>query len=361
MTRAALLAVPALMLAACSGQPQAGNTAAAAPTPRPIATSSATAPAPAAVAADGNVIPSPGALKTFGDWTVGCDNGLSCTMASLLPDGGVGEGATLNLTRAAGSTGRYAADVGEGVTDARGKTAAMRFAIDGRDLGGNADALAAAMANGHLLTVPGGTISLKGASAALRYIDAMQKRAGTVTATVAKGAAGGASVPLAPALPVVAAQRLTPHTAKLPAGVIATMNRIGQCQLTEGMGAAPSVAATPDGKLLAVLPCSAGAYNVIGALFVIDGDTVRPAPIDAPSGFEETGADSQTPVHSVVNGDFDGNVLTSYAKGRGLGDCGSSQRFAWDGRRYRLVEQADMGECRGNPDFITTWRAMMRP
>jgi hypothetical protein len=50
-------------------------------------------------------------------------------------------------------------------------------------------------------------------------------------------------------------------------------------------------------------------------------------------------------------------VLTSYAKGRGLGDCGVSQRFAWDGTRLRLIEQAEMSECRGNPNFIRTWTA----
>jgi hypothetical protein len=41
----------------------------------------------------------PGALKTFGDWTVGCDNGRACQAVALLPEEGDGEGATLTLTR----------------------------------------------------------------------------------------------------------------------------------------------------------------------------------------------------------------------------------------------------------------------
>lgn len=360
MTRAALLAAPALLLVACSGQQPGDRDSAPATMPTSVATPGGVAAAAAPVPVDRNAAPRPGTLKTFGDWSVGCDNGLSCTMASLLPADGVGEGVPLNLTRDPGPAGRFHADLGEGATDAKGRTLPTRFTVDGRDVGSDADRLASAMANGQVLEVPGGTVSLKGASAALRYIDAMQHRAGTATATVARGTVPATSVPAPPALPAVDAQRLSPHGAALPATVVAAMNRIARCDLMEGMDGTPAVAELPDKRLLAVLPCSAGAYNVIGALFVIDGSRVTPADVDAPSGFEETGADPQTPVHSVVNGDFDGDALTSYAKGRGIGDCGSSQRFAWDGRRYRLIEQSDMGECRGNPNFITTWRASVR-
>ena len=46
-------------------------------------------------------------------------------------------------------------------------------------------------------------------------------------------------------------------------------------------------------------------------------------------------------------------------KGRGLGDCGSGQDYVWDGKRFRLVQQTDLGECRGMLDYITTWRAQV--
>lgn len=309
---------------------------------------------------DSHAAPKPGVLKTFGDWTVGCDNTRICTMASLLPDDGAGAGMTLNLTRYPGPGGQYQVSPGEGVTDATGRRGATRYVVDGRDVGANPDAIAAAMATGRVLRLSGGTVSLKGASAALRYIDAMQGRAGTVTATVAKGPAPATAVPAMSPRPVVVAQGLTPYAKRLPATVVATMKRIGRCDLPDGMGSTPDVVRTSGGRLLAIQPCSAGAYNVIGALFVIDGTRVTPAEVDAPAGFEATGADSQTPVHSVINGTFGGDMLTSYAKGRGLGDCGSSQGFAWDGKRYRLVTQDDMRECRGNTNFIATWRAIVR-
>ena len=116
-------------------------------------------------------------------------------------------------------------------------------------------------------------------------------------------------------------------------------------------------AAVGGGATLVLLPCSAGAYNEIDALFVLRGGKVAPADVDAPSGFEATGADSQTPVHSVINGDVEKGSLGSYAKGRGLGDCGVSQAFVWDGRRLRLTDQSEMRECRGNPGFLRTWVA----
>jgi hypothetical protein len=96
---------------------------------------------------------------------------------------------------------------------------------------------------------------------------------------------------------------------------------------------------------LVVIPhlCGNGAYNETSSVFVIDqaGRTRRAVP------------------DTVVNGDWDARTrtLSSYAKGRGLGDCGVSQDYVWDGATLRLVRQAQLGECRGGRDYITTWRA----
>jgi hypothetical protein len=79
-------------------------------------------------------------------------------------------------------------------------------------------ALAAALATGgraQVTTVPGGKVgeaSLGGLAAAMRYIDDKQKRVGTDTALVAKGA--GRVVPVPPPLPVVT---MTPVPSAPPA------------------------------------------------------------------------------------------------------------------------------------------------
>lgn len=311
----------------------------------------------------------PGALKTFGDWAVGCDNVHRCTLASLAPETAAGPGYTLEIARTAGPAGGFElalGNTGDGPAPAALRVGTARFAVTGDALAGtNANRIVAALVNARTVTLLGrtgkplGTVSLAGLSAAMRYADAIQHRVDTVTAAVAKGRAPAASVPAAPLAPVIHTPAPTGIPGRLSKGQIAAMTRTARCEAppSPDVDWSPVVSSVGGGTSLAVLPCSAGAYNVIGALFVIRGNRVSPAQTDAPAGFEASGADPETRVPSVVNGAFENGVLTSYAKGRGLGDCGVSQRFAWDGTRLRLIEQAEMSECRGNPNFIRTWTA----
>ena len=358
----ALSPLVALPLAACSpSQPAPQPRAEAAPTTEP-APAAPTTPQPTP-AADSHTPPKPGVLKTFTEWTVGCDNTLRCTLASLLPETGGGDMITLNLTREPGAAshggGKISLALETRNDQAATKRPAASFAVDGKRIAlRNATALAAAIANAQslkILDADGGTLatlSLKGAAAALRYIDAQQGRAGSTDAIVAKGPA--TSTAPTPPLPVIAAIAPSGTPAKLTATQVAALRKRATCDLE---GFTPETHALGGGKSLVIFPCSTGAYNLISALFIVDGDSIAPAQLDAPAGFEATGADSGTPVKSIINGDFKNGILTSYAKGRGLGDCGSHQSFVWDATRFRLSEQADMGECRGNIDYITTWRA----
>ncbi|WP_019517705.1 DUF1176 domain-containing protein [Sphingomonas sp. Mn802worker] len=311
----------------------------------------------------------PGALKTFGDWAVGCDNTHRCTLASLAPETAPNSGYTIAITRAAEPAGGYeiaVGNTGDGAAPVSLRVGAKRFAVAGNGLsGGAAQQIVAALTSVRTLMLAGhtgkplGTVSLAGISAALRYVDAVQHRVDTVTAAVAKGRNAAATVPPAPATPVVHAPALTGAPARLTRSQVAAMKRTARCDAppSTDLDWSPVVSTMGGGTSLAVLPCSAGAYNVNGALFVIRGNRVTPAKTDAPAGFEATGADPETPVPSVVNGQVENGVLTSYAKGRGLGDCGVSQAFVWDGTSLRLIEQAEMSDCRGNPDFIRTWTA----
>ncbi|SEK88603.1 Protein of unknown function [Sphingomonas palmae] len=311
----------------------------------------------------------PGALKTFSDWAVGCDNTHRCTLTSLAPERAPVSGYTVAITRAAGAAGGYEISVGntgDGAAPIALRVGAQRFAVAGSGLAGaSAARIVAALTGARTLVLVGragkplDTVSLAGISAALRYVDAVQHRVGTVTAAVAKGRNAAATVPPAPAAPIIRARALTGTPARLTKAQVAAMKRTARCEAppSPDVDWSPVVSAVGGGVSLAVLPCSAGAYNVNGALFVIRGNRVTPAQTDAPAGFEASGADPETPVPSVVNGRVENGVLTSYAKGRGLGDCGVSQAFAWDGTRLRLIEQAEMSECRGNPNFIRTWTA----
>ncbi|KQU47482.1 hypothetical protein ASG67_14670 [Sphingomonas sp. Leaf339] len=246
--------------------------------------------------------------------------------------------------------------------------------VDGRRValptltGTDADKAVTAMASGKKLVVieagdrPRARLSLKGASAALRWIDDQQGRVSTTTALVAKGDKPASAVPARQPAPII--QAVTPSgTAADPnKQQLAAMRRRAQCEpsrIDNGDLFRPETYALGGGATLVLLPCSLGAYNMSAAMFILRGDQVEPALTDAPSGFSETPAGPDSAVSSVVNGEWKDGELRSFAKGRGLGDCGVAQTFVWDGTRLRLSEQSEMGECRGNPNYIPTWRAQI--
>lgn len=353
-------AASALLLAACSAEQPSSPSAASTPARAAAAT-------PVGSASDSGARPAPSDPRTFGDWTVACDNANRCTMASLGPDGGGVPAWTMAITRAAGPRGGYDIAIDHDGDDKGTSTAididGRRFAVAGSGLSGTAAGrLASAMVDGRTLAVRHADgsasvpLSLKGAAASLRFIDAAQHRAGGVTATVARGHA--TTVPPAPALPTVVAlaPRGTPAT---PTAVQwAEMRRLARCEdrMADGNSWTPRRHALGGGATLIVLPCSAGAYNEIDVLFVLRDGRVSAALMDAPSGFAPDSQEASAPVRSVINASFDAGLLRSYGKARGLGDCGVAQSFAWDGARFRLTEQSVMGECRGNPHFLTVWR-----
>lgn len=322
-------------------------------------------------AAAPNSPPAPGMLKTFGDWAVGCDNVAACKAVALGPEGGEFPAVLMSITRAGGPDGA--------ITIAFLSTEAiplpLRVAVDGKPVGegGRTDddatriegelarRLVTAASNGRALSVTDGgnaatsTISLAGLAAALRYIDEQQGRAGTSGALVARGQAPDTRP--APPAPVVTA--LTPAgTAANPSPQqLAIFRKAGSCdEDMAGNSAQPfETHALGGGKTLLLLPCSMGPYNVTALVYVGDSSGFRPAEFDSPTGMGEGSG-----IANVVNGMWENGLLTTYNKARGLGDCGVSASYAWDGTRLRLVEQAEMEECRGNTDFIRTWHADVR-
>ncbi len=314
--------------------------------------------------------PQPGALKTFGDWTVGCDNGRACQAVALVPDAADRDGYLLLVLfrdgePAAAPTLRVPLDR---VT--RGTT--VTLSIDGKPVarlvapGGDGGLqlpfdrkLYAALAQGRTATLTGAggrrSASLSGAAAAMLYIDDQQHRLGTREALVRTGVVTVAPAP--PALPVVvqpAPGDRPPHrlSVKNTTRLIGPDNAVCEAARPVVPDAARLDAA--HSVVTVVRPCGNGAYNQFTSVFIVDErGRATPAPLDAPAGMGER------PTNTVTNGGWDTATrrLTSFARGRGLGDCGTIQSFAWDGAAFRLVEQRAMGECRGSTDFITTWRA----
>jgi hypothetical protein len=314
--------------------------------------------------------PQPAELRIFQDWTVGCDNGRACHAVALMPESWPDDGLTMSVRRGpeAGAQPVVAFDLGadsnaSAVSADGSRLAARLVGADGETRVAAADtaAVIGALRSAARLQLHGaagkplGTVSLKGASAALLYMDEQQRRIGTPTALVRRGTGTRVAVPTP--LPVVTAPRLSrARPIALGAAALKALRKKHGCAIDEVGGPEEAEsAALSAGDTLLLLACGSGAYNVSYVPFVVRrGGRADLAPFDHRPGWW---AEEGKPMLINAGWDKERGLLTSFAKGRGLGDCGTSADYAWDGRAFRLIEQAEMGECRGSRDYITTWRA----
>lgn len=296
-----------------------------------------------ALAAAAASMAQPHPLKTFGDWIVGCDNGRACQANALFPEDDTDSSSSMMISRgpqASGPTVIELAAANDGV---------VVLAADGKKL-----AVRMVSANGTTRVHPGDVaafiegvkparklemfdargkevahVSLSGLNAALLYMDDQQKRVGSVTALIRKGAKPAAAIPAPPALPVINVPAVPRLAAKsLRKADIARILKTLECGEPEGTDAALPTYARLDARTsLAMIPwpCGNGAYNYFTyALTVDNAGKATPAKFDASTGFgpEDDG--------SLVNAEWDEKLrlLTTYAKGRGIGDCGTAQTFA---------------------------------
>lgn len=331
-------------------------------------------------------VPSPGEIKIFKDWAVGCDNGGVCQAVSLLAnegDAGFDDwGGPITLVRTADQKDILKVRVLVQTTDID----RYQMTVDGQRVdtgpiikgdtpieivGQDALKVASAIARGRNLTVtgPGGKsltkVSLAGSLAALRYIDQQQNRMSTRSALVAKGRKS--FTPLNPVIPKIvvrhwdSAKRI-PETTR-----IVELVENSECK-DERYGVVedqifPMGQKDNTFRALVLISCGSGAYNFASAAYIgeITGNekdgadwNFKPASFDRQPGWSGEG---RTPLLVNAFWDADDQTLSSFSKGRGLGDCGNAERYVWDGERFRLIEASSMNECRGAYEWITTWRA----
>ena len=304
---------------------------------------------------------------SFGDWAVVCDNVQVCTAMGFGELEEMGSSALLKVRREAGP----AAEPTISLITAGTAAVTLRLAVDGASPSGltaipatpleedaerrlteltpaQTRALLAVLVNGRTLTLmegqnPAATISLAGSSAALRFMDDRQGRAGTTTALVARGSRPAADVPAPPQPPVIKPAPAVAQ-ARLPTKPSLAM----QAQLRDcdddilDLGIEPEVARLAQGKIFWGMVCSRGAYNVIYRLFLTDetGGGVQALKLEYP-GVEATS--------EMMNISFDPKTQTlmNFDKGRGLGDCGALTQWVWTGQRFEVAHQTFMPECQG--------------
>jgi hypothetical protein len=206
---------------------------------------------------------------------------------------------------------------------------------------------------------------LAGASAAFRYIDAQQGRTGLKSAIIAGG--GRAKAGKRPAVPVITARKIRPTNILPDTGALIALSDSSPCgveRIGSTQDTAYSLGTGTDGpRGLVLLNCGAGAYNLSSGVFTARLDNsgawkFEPARFD----YGATGFTAESAIPLLVNANWDAatQTISSYTKARGLGDCGSSASYVWDGQMFRLTFANFMGECRGSTDWIPTWRAAVR-
>jgi hypothetical protein len=334
-------------------------------------------------------------FKDFRDWLAACDNLRNCSAFAVNAESD-DAAAYLRIERGGAADAPVTVTLSVELGDAKGYTVAFDdHALPGLPAGilvgeegeGSdyrrvtiakgpaADALIESMrkaksivvtrqqAPGKKLESPVSHISMSGAVASLLWIDDQQKRIDTVTALVRRGPKPASAVPPQPKAPVIVAA--PPSKAKAPQKHSPALLAKGRklCEEDDKNSQIEDVSPLGEGQFLYQFTCpdSSGAYNFWNVFLIGPAGNVsalRPVTFRRPPGVSDGNKDE--PRSGLTNPVFDPQTMTlsSFDKGRGIGDCGVEQEWVWTGKSFQLALERSMGECKRIPmdDWPVTWR-----
>ncbi|GAB2887768.1 DUF1176 domain-containing protein [Uliginosibacterium flavum] len=285
------------------------------------------------------------------DWELQCDNTRTCRAAGYQAEGGESDPVSILITRPAGPGTPIEVSVqvvSEQSLEGPLQLRAGKLLI--KDLKGNSATippkeslpLVQQLLNIDTATLRAGklewTLSLAGIKAVLLKMDEEQGRLGTPGALVRKGTKQESSVLPALPLPVVIAVKPLPARKAddtIGKRALKTLSQDISEQCNEGNEALDNASTTrlDEHRLLLSVPCSVGAYNSTALNWIInDRAPTKPEALE-------------------TDGDFDAETgrINSAMKGRGIGDCWSTNTWQFDGKVFALTEQSGDGMCRGFP------------
>ncbi|KGF79981.1 hypothetical protein IA69_21420 [Massilia sp. JS1662] len=293
------------------------------------------------------------------DWELACDNTRTCRAAGYHEEDD-GPNATILLTRAAGPNQPVKVELQLADDERHPAPDQLAMSIDGRALGIVRNdvktsiltltdtqvraLLPALQKNGRIAWTGKGTtwtVSTAGANAVLLNMDEFQGRLDTPGALVRKGSKPESNVlsPL-PAPEIQAgpvSQEKNPvkltaaQTRELKAALRKTVEE-GDCELLDSTSATAGeleVRAFTKDKLLVSHTCWIAAYNTGDGYWIVDAKPPYSAVLVTTSAT-----------------DYDEGVITSFQKGRGIGDCIASATWTWDGRAFAKTSDTTTGMCR---------------
>jgi len=194
----------------------------------------------------------------------------------------------------------------------------------------------------------GARFSLKGLSASLLWIDDRQKR---LKSPRTIGVATPVSTNEKPEKtnPFISGNTRVLAPDKIPPALAALHFADGECASAERQpfaGFGFETAKLDDGHKLYLIPCFAGAYNVVYRIYLKSASRTKPRQLFFASYSDELGW-SGTPELMNISYDAKTETLSTLAKSRGLGDCGSRALYKWNLYAFKMVEYRYWGKCDG--------------
>lgn len=309
-------------------------------------------------------------VHAFKDWAMACDNRRHCEAIAYQSEESGSAPVTMWLSRDAGPHARVHIqfDVDEINEDAQSLTLHLgpRQQLKGisprKDLSpaDTAKLLAYVLEGEEIVVTEGGSgnssrkrwqLSLAGSKAALLKMDDLQGRVGTPGALVRRGtqlpSKAESSVLPALAAPRVKAAAL-PKTAAADQALLqpildAVMPRECWEDLPDDRGPDQSITRVSATEVLVMRECGRGAYQGGSGIWL-----AKSKPPYAPKRLRLPlpGGESDDYVMSA-NLEAGTGRLSSFAKGRGISDCGSSFDWVWNGSSFDLLQAWVSPMCRG--------------
>ena len=320
-----------------------------------------------------------------GDWLVACDNTRKC-IAKYVPadrDGDTNpydEDAGLTISRKAGPSGAVSVDATSGRrfdpatihVDAAAADRSLRWKAydEGRGAridGAAAVALVRGMRNAETVSWSDSqhriVVSLRGLAAVLVAMDEAQGRIGNVDALGRPGPRSASTAPAAVAPPIVRrGPKLQPMATSTT--LVATLRRTQAAVLKshgcdQEAGTDDSADRLDGHRAIVLLGCGRFAYQTSVLAFLVPLNRPEAAKLlILPTPMSPAAPDPDA-IGEYVGGGYDANtrVFSTYAKGRGMADCGESAEWTWDGVAFRLTAHSLQQRCGGGPG---NWPTLFR-
>lgn len=299
---------------------------------------------------------------SHGDWELACDNTGTCRAAGYHSEDYDDDLVSVLLTRKAGANTPVQAEILFGSFEDAEEEKQYQMQMNGQDYGivknslehtssltkQQVQALLTGAKQNNEIIFKGEKrkfiLSDRGMSAVLLKMDEFQKRVGTPSALIKKGNKSEQNVLKAEAIPLVIEQsaikgKSIEYTLQSPQAkriqvILKHSTNDDDCPILFGEEAFESsrLTITPltQDKSLIMTPCWSGAYNFGSGAWVMDQKLTQVL-----QAVSESISDDET------------TQLYANHKGRGIGDCWSSETWVWNGQKFIQTYKAANLQCKG--------------